>query len=204
MLPLAVTRVGPRPRRLIGSETVAQLLKTDGLSTLQKKSATNLGESTAFINDCQKMVARQLTDAAGEARTAVRHQKFCLAEPRWVPENLPWGWVARGVLVADTEIVVGEWYPSSLAAPARLDQLPLKGKPLLKRGSCLRCAFGFKYRGERHRTNSYGQHGHGTSLCIVVRGPTDNRIAVAHADRIDYAASAAALTQVAERRSKIV
>jgi hypothetical protein len=131
-------------------------LKTDRLSPLPQKPPPNLPERAAFIIDSQKVIARKLPDAAREARIAVRHQKLRFAETWWVPEDLSWRRVARGVLVTDTQIVVGEWYPSGLTAPARLDELPFKRKSRLKRGRSPWRAFGFEPRGERHRTYSYG------------------------------------------------
>jgi len=123
-------------------------LEADELRTIVEKPAPDLREITMFIADRQEMVAGKLADAAGEARASVWHQQFCLTEARWVPENLSRGRVARGVLMGDSEIVVGEWYPSSLSTPAGLDELSLEGKTCLERGGSPGCTLGFEHRGE--------------------------------------------------------
>ncbi len=124
------------------------MCETNRLGTLPEELAPDLGEITTVINDRQEVVACQLAHPAGEEGASVWQQQLRLAEPRWVPEDLPRGWVARGILMGDAEIVVAEWNPAGLTTPACLDELPLKGKTGQERGDGPWSAFGFENGGE--------------------------------------------------------
>ena len=89
----------------------------------------------AALDDCREVVARQLTELAGEHRRAVGEQDLRLAVAAGVKQNLAGGRVTRRVLKADAELEVAERNPRRLTAPARLDQLALERQDALEGGA---------------------------------------------------------------------
>src|SRR4051794_27955298 len=124
--------------------TALELLDDDVLSSIPEDAPAHLAQRLADDvlvvlatrrDDRGEVVSRKLAELRRERHAAVRDEDLALGQVTAVDDDLARCRMRRVVLEPDRQLVIAEWDPAALAAPAAVNQRRTHGQKLADRSA---------------------------------------------------------------------
>src|SRR6516165_8560370 len=123
-------------------------LEEDVLRALPERHFAERRKLIGAFNDGEKMIAGELPHFAGKAHAAIGEENLGLADAAGIKDDLAGRGEARMVLVAEAEIEIAQRNPTSLAAPAHMNDALAIGQEARELGAGLGRRGAFETRAE--------------------------------------------------------